>query len=97
MSTPKGVSHYTFHLANGDKVFIYRWGEDIQIQLRRSIPTETDILQPSLKFAVPLQPEEAEAIAAELSTQARVVERKKQIVHPITHNWQAKTKSSESV
>jgi hypothetical protein len=97
MSTPKGVSCYTLHLANDDKVFIYHSDERIQFQLRRKVPTETDILQPSFKCAVPLQPEEAESIAAELSAVAKVAERKKQGVLPIAHSWKPQTKSSETV
>jgi hypothetical protein len=76
MSTPKGVSCYTLHLANDDHVFIYHSAEYIVLQLRRKVPTEKDILQPSMKFAVPLQPEEALSLAAELLTIAQVAERK---------------------
>lgn len=67
MSTPKGISCYTLHLANDDNVFIYRSTERIVLQLRRNVSTESDLLQPSIKFAVPLKPEEALSLAAELT------------------------------
>lgn len=67
MSTPKGISCYTLHLANDDNVFVYHGTECIILQLRRKVPTESDLLQPSIKFAVPLKPEEALSLAAELT------------------------------
>ena len=55
-----------FTLENGGAVHAYS-NEDVTIlQIRKSKPTEEDILEPSFKVAVSLTPSEALAIASEL-------------------------------
>lgn len=56
----------TFTLKNGGALHIYSNDEVILLQIRRSTPTEEDILQPSVKVAIGLFQEVALAIASEL-------------------------------
>ena len=56
----------TFTLKNGGAIHTYSNDEVILLQIRRSTPTEEDILQPSVKVAVNLSQQEALAIASEL-------------------------------
>jgi hypothetical protein len=66
MTTPKNMQAQTFSLKNGGAIHTYCNGEVILLQIRRSTPTEEDILQPSLKVAVKLSQQETLAIASEL-------------------------------
>jgi hypothetical protein len=66
MTTPKNMRAQTFTLKNGGAVHTYSNDEIILLQIRRSTPTEEDILQPSVKVAVNLSQQEALAIASEL-------------------------------
>lgn len=60
-----------------DAVGEVKLGEDIGDW---RIPTEKGILQPSIKFAVPLKPEEALSLAVELTTIAQVAERRNAVL-----------------
>jgi hypothetical protein len=66
MATPKGFKQFHRTLANGDKVFIYSNQHSLILQLRREVPTEENILEPSFKVAVALSPVDALLIASEL-------------------------------
>lgn len=66
MATPKGMKNFNRKLANGEKVCIYSDQSHIILQLRRDIPTEGNILEPSFKVAVELSPADALLIASEL-------------------------------
>ena len=66
MTTPKNMRAQTFTLKNGGAIHTYSNDEVILLQIRRSTPTEEDILQPSVKVAVNLSQQEALAIASEL-------------------------------
>ena len=66
MTTPKNMRAQTFPLKNGGAIHTYSNDEVILLQIRRSTPTEEDILQPSVKVAVNLSQQEALAIASEL-------------------------------
>lgn len=66
MTTPKNMRAQTFTLKNGGAIHTYSNDEVILLQIRRSTPTEEDILQPSVKVAVNLTQQEAIAIASEL-------------------------------
>jgi len=66
MTTPKNMRAQTFSLKNGGAVHTYSNDEVILLQIRRSTPTEEDILQPSVKVAAHLSPQEALVIASEL-------------------------------
>lgn len=66
MTTPKNMRAQTFTLKNGGAIHTYSNDEVILLQIRRSTPTEEDILQPSVKVAVNLSQHEALAIASEL-------------------------------
>lgn len=66
MANPKGFRNRSLPLKQGGQVMVYSSQDEIYLQLRREIPTETDILQPSFKVAVSLTPAEALTLAAEL-------------------------------
>ena len=66
MTTPINMRAQTFTLKNGGAIHTYSNDEVILLQIRRSTPTEEDILQPSVKVAVNLSQQEALAIASEL-------------------------------
>jgi len=66
MTTPKNMRAQTFTLKNGGAIHTYSNDEVILLQIRRSTPTEEDLLQPSVKVAVNLSQQEALAIASEL-------------------------------
>lgn len=68
MSTPAGLKCVPKALATGDKVHIYSDATHIILQLRRFLSTDgtEDLLNPSFKVAVSLEPAEAVAIASEL-------------------------------
>lgn len=66
MSTPKGMKCVARTVVTGDKILIYSDTEHTILQLRRQIPTEEQILEPSFKVAVSLTPAEAIAIASDL-------------------------------
>ncbi len=68
MSTPKGMSQRPFNLVSNDQVFIYHNQEHIVLQLRRQVPSDQNLLQPSFKVAVKLTPIEALSLASELLT-----------------------------
>jgi len=55
-----------FTLENGGAVHAYSNENVTILQIRKSKPTEEDILEPSFKVAVSLTPSEALAIASEL-------------------------------
>jgi hypothetical protein len=68
MATPKGMRAQRFLTASGDAVHIYSDKEKIVLQIRREVPTETDLLSSSYKVAVELSDDEVLAIAGELLT-----------------------------
>jgi hypothetical protein len=68
--TPKGMRAKNIPLASGGAIHIYSDKEWFFLQLRRDMPTEKDIEQPSFKVAVALSPAEAIAVAGELLTVA---------------------------
>ena len=76
MATPKGIRTQRFVTASGDSVHIYSDNSKVILQLRREVPTESDILSPSFKVAVELSDNDILAIAGELLTAASL--RKKQ-------------------
>lgn len=66
MATPKNMRAQAFNLINGGEIHTYINDESILLQIRRSTPTEEDILQSSFKVAVTLTQCEALALASEL-------------------------------
>lgn len=66
MSTPKGLKCFPQTAETGDRIFIYSDATQIILQLRRQVPTEEQILEPSFKVAVSLTPGEAVTIASNL-------------------------------
>ncbi|GAP21938.1 hypothetical protein [Leptolinea tardivitalis] len=66
MTTPKNMRAQTFTLKNGGAVHTYINDDAIILQIRKTTPSEEDLLQPSFKVAVNLSPQEAMAIATEL-------------------------------
>jgi len=66
MTNPKGFRNRSFTLDEGGQVMVYSNPDQIILQLRREIPTETNVLQPSFKVAISLTPSEALALASEL-------------------------------
>ncbi len=66
MTSPKNMRTMAFNLENGGTVHAYSNVNSTILQIRKSTPTEEDILQPSFKVAVSLTPSEALAIASEL-------------------------------
>ncbi len=72
MANPKGLRNRSFTLEEGSQVMVYSNHNQILLQLRREIPTETDVLQPSFKVAVSLTPAEALGLASELLQAASV-------------------------
>lgn len=66
MATPKGLRNKSFNLSSGGQVMIYSNPDHIFLQLRKEIPTEADILNPSFKVALSLTPIEALNLASEL-------------------------------
>jgi len=72
MANPKGYRNRSFTLTEGSQLMVYSNQNQILLQLRREIPTETDVLQPSFKVAVSLTPAEALGLASELLQAASV-------------------------
>lgn len=66
MSTPKGMKCLPRTLMTGEKVLIYSDSDHIILQLRRQVPSEERLLEPSFKVAVSLTPAEAMTIASDL-------------------------------
>ena len=62
----KGFRNRSFVLDECSQVMVYSNQDKIILQLRREIPTETNVLQPSFKVAVSLTPSEALGLASEL-------------------------------
>ena len=66
MSTPKNMRAQAFSLNHGGAIHTYINDDAIILQIRKTTPSEEDLLQPSFKVAVNLSPQEAMAIATEL-------------------------------
>jgi len=66
MPAPKGTRARSISLAKGGQVMVYSTTDQLVVQLRLEIPTETDLLRPSSKVALAITPEEALLIAGEL-------------------------------
>ena len=66
MSTPKNMRAQVFSLNHGGAIHTYINDDAIILQIRKTTPSEEDLLQPSFKVAVSLSPQEAVAIATEL-------------------------------
>jgi hypothetical protein len=60
-----------FAVGNSMAVHVYSDATRILLQLRRDVPTEESITKPSFKVALPLTPDRAVDIAAELLTAAK--------------------------
>ena len=70
MSTPKGTRCVKVAINPHEAVHVYSNAGAITLQLRREIPTESDLSAPSFKVAVKLTPAAALKIAGELLTAA---------------------------
>jgi hypothetical protein len=78
MPAPKGMRFVPFAIGNTDAVHVYSGdNQQILLQLRRNISTETSIAKASFKVALSLTPDQAIAIAGELLTAAT-----RKTVHP---------------
>jgi hypothetical protein len=66
MSTPKNMRAQVFSLNHGGAIHTYINDDAIILQIRKTTPSEEDLLQPSFKVAVSFSPQEAMAIATEL-------------------------------
>ncbi len=66
MATPKNTRARIIAIQSGGAVHVYSNENGTYLQIRRSTPTEEDILQPSFKVAVCMTKEEIMALANEL-------------------------------
>ena len=66
MANPKGLRNRSYTLEEGGQVMVYSNQNQIFLQLRRDISTETDVFKPSFKVAVSLTLAEALDLASEL-------------------------------
>lgn len=66
MATPKGMRAQQFPVNGTDAVHVYSDDTHIWIQLRRDVPTATDIGRGSFKIAICLQPGTAHKLGLEL-------------------------------
>ncbi len=82
MANPKGLRNRSYTLEGGGQVMVYSNQNQIFLQLRREIPTETDVLQPSFKVALSLTPAEALGLASEL-LQAASIQMKLKELKPV--------------
>lgn len=65
--TPKGMRLKQINLAGGGAMHLYSSnGQGMVLQMRRSVPTEIDVMEPAFKVALRLNEQEALALAAEL-------------------------------
>lgn len=71
MAAPKGMRFVPFAIGETIAVHVYSDPKHIFLQLRRDVPTEESITKPSFKVALPLTPEQAVDIAAELLAAAK--------------------------
>ena len=71
MATPKGMRFVPISVNDTDAVHVYSDARNIWLQLRRDVPTEKNIGEPSFKTAVNLTPAQAIAIATELLTASK--------------------------
>jgi hypothetical protein len=75
MTAPTGTRTRSIPLTEGGQVMVYSTPDQLVLQLRLEIPTETDILRPSFKVALAITTEESLLIAGEFlqaaSTQIR--------------------------
>jgi len=70
MATPKGMRAQQFPINNTDAVHVYSDETHIWLQLRREVPTESDIGRSSFKIAICLQPGTAHKLGLELINMA---------------------------
>lgn len=68
MPTPKGMRAQRIITTSGDAVHIYSDKEKVILQIRREVPTKTDLLSSSFKVAVELSDADVLAITGELLT-----------------------------
>ncbi|HXE52994.1 MAG TPA: hypothetical protein VN541_08270 [Tepidisphaeraceae bacterium] len=73
MSTPKGTRDVKFSLNDMESVHVYSNRERIILQLRKTVATEHDAVDPSFKVAVTLKAADALKIAGELLGAAGVM------------------------
>ena len=66
MTTPTGMRARAFKLNSGHQIMVYSDAEHLFLQLRHEVPTEQDILAPSIKAAVSLTTDEALGLVTEL-------------------------------
>lgn len=98
MGTPKGMRCIPTQLVTGDLVLVYSTPSQILLQVRRQIPTEVDLLAPSFKIAVALQPTEAVDIASELLRAAQCSHNgyEPHTIRPIQATSEAKQRRKQS-
>jgi hypothetical protein len=68
MAVPKGVRAIAFPAGTDSAVHVYSDADRVWLQLRRDVPTESSITDPSFKVALELTSDQAIAIAGELLT-----------------------------
>jgi len=73
MATPTGTRCISFRLNDHEGVWVYSNTKGIQLQIRKTVPTEQDITTPSFKVAVSLTPADALKLAGELLTAAGTI------------------------
>ena len=66
MTSPKGMRTRSFKLSSGNQVMVNSYKEHLFSHLRREVPTEQDVLSPSVKVAVSLKVNESLELAQEL-------------------------------
>jgi len=66
MATPKHTRSYHLPISETDAIHVYSNSKGIWVQLRRLIPTESDITDPSFKVGMELTPEIARLLSKEL-------------------------------
>ena len=71
MATPKGMRAVQLPVNGTDSVHVYSDDLRIWLQLRRDVPTESDIGRPSFKAALCLTPDTASKLGLELLTIAQ--------------------------
>lgn len=66
MATPKGMRAVRLPVNGTDAIHVYSDDKRIWLQLRRKVPTESDIGKPSFKAALCLTPGTARKLGSEL-------------------------------
>lgn len=66
MATPPGKRCKAILTVTGDRILLYSDADSAVLQLRREVPTLTDVAATSFKVGVPLHPAEMLELAGEL-------------------------------